>query len=220
MSGTITVQTIQGPTTGSNANQVLIPSGHNLRAKNNIVQVGSYCTGYGSGARLTTTSTSWNTINIGGTGQILDNTIKNGSNVIGMTKISNSSHLELTFSFPHYMEGTGDSGCGIRCQGYSATSSINSGNAHLIDLLPNGFANRWGLQGYGDLSFGHAFNTTFTWTTRLNSNYINDWKTYTGIAYFYWEVANWNSNDTSYWIDYNDTHPKYGMITWREVEVS
>ena len=98
MSGTITVQNIQGPTTGSNANQVLIPSGHNLRAKNNVVQVGSYCTGYGSGARLTTSSTSWNTISINGTGQILDNTIKNGANVIGMTKISNSSHLELTFS--------------------------------------------------------------------------------------------------------------------------
>ena len=32
MSGTITVQNIQGPTTGSNANQVLVTSGHTLHA--------------------------------------------------------------------------------------------------------------------------------------------------------------------------------------------
>ena len=39
MSGTITVQNIQGPTTGSNANQVLVPSGHTLHAPGHIVQV-------------------------------------------------------------------------------------------------------------------------------------------------------------------------------------
>ena len=39
MSGTITVQNIQGPTTGLNANQVLIPSGHSLHAPGHVIQV-------------------------------------------------------------------------------------------------------------------------------------------------------------------------------------
>lgn len=39
MSGTITVQNIQGPTTGSNANQVLVPSGHTLHAPGHVIQV-------------------------------------------------------------------------------------------------------------------------------------------------------------------------------------
>ena len=42
MSGTITVQNIQGPTTGSNANKVLVPSGHKLHAPGHIVQVSAF----------------------------------------------------------------------------------------------------------------------------------------------------------------------------------
>ena len=39
MAGTLTVQNIQGPTSGANANQVLIPSGHTLHAPGHVVQV-------------------------------------------------------------------------------------------------------------------------------------------------------------------------------------
>lgn len=42
MSGTITVQNIQGPTTGSNANQVLVPSGHTLHSPGHVLQVQQY----------------------------------------------------------------------------------------------------------------------------------------------------------------------------------
>ena len=54
MSGTITVQNIQGPTTGSNANKVLIPSGHTLHAPGHVVQVQEST----ASADFVTTSTS------------------------------------------------------------------------------------------------------------------------------------------------------------------
>ena len=78
MSGTITVQNIQGPTTGADANKVIVPSGHNIYEQNNVVQMGSASTGYGAGARVLTNSTSWTTVAIGGTSQELINTTKNG----------------------------------------------------------------------------------------------------------------------------------------------
>ena len=34
--GTLTVQTLQAPTSGANANKVLIPSGHTLDASNGL----------------------------------------------------------------------------------------------------------------------------------------------------------------------------------------
>lgn len=56
MSGTITVQNIQGPTTGSNANQVLVPSGHTLHAPGHVIQVqyGEYHTQASGGFNNTT----------------------------------------------------------------------------------------------------------------------------------------------------------------------
>ena len=37
--GTLTVQTLQAPTSGANANKVLIPSGHTLHATGHVLQV-------------------------------------------------------------------------------------------------------------------------------------------------------------------------------------
>ena len=39
MAGTLTVQNLQGPTSGANANKVLIPSGNNLIATGHVLQV-------------------------------------------------------------------------------------------------------------------------------------------------------------------------------------
>ena len=218
MAGTLTIQNLQGPTSGSNQNKVILPSGHNIIQKNNIIQFGSYTTGYGAGARNTNTSTSFITLNINGTGQIATNTTKPYDDVIGIPKMSASSHLEITFCWPFYISGTGDSGVGIRCQGYSSDTSINGGSTVLVDLLPNGYAHGWGASGYGDLQYGQASTNSFTWTTRNNNNYTSAWKSYVGEARFYWEVKNWNSGDTSYWIDYDASYPKYGHIQWIEVE--
>jgi len=39
MAGTLEVQTIQGPTSGANANKIIVPSGHTLAAAGHVVQV-------------------------------------------------------------------------------------------------------------------------------------------------------------------------------------
>ena len=44
MAGTLTVQTLQGPSSGANANKVIIPSGHTLSAEGHVVQVVQYHT--------------------------------------------------------------------------------------------------------------------------------------------------------------------------------
>jgi len=54
MAGTLTVQNLQGPSSGSNANTVLIPSGQKLYAPGHVLQVQS--TNYG--ARLSSTSST------------------------------------------------------------------------------------------------------------------------------------------------------------------
>ena len=218
MAGELEVTTIRGRSSGADANKIIIPTGHNIYEQHNVIQMGSASTGYGAGARILTNSTSWTTVAIGGTNQELINTTKNGQNVIGINKKHNSSHLMIRFEWPTYMYGTGNSGAGIRFQGYSADSSINSGNAHLIDTLPNGYADYWGMTGY-PTDTGISATNAFTWRTDLNSNYKNDWKTYTGVGYFYWEVRLSSTNDQLWMIDYSDANPKYGMITWWELAV-
>ena len=218
MASELEVTTIRGLSSGSDANKIIVPSGHNIYEQHNVIQMGSASTGYGAGARILTNSTSWTTVAIGGTNQELINTTKNGQNVIGINKKHNSSHLMIRFEWPTYMYGTGGSGSGIRFQGYSADSSINNGNAHLIDTLPNGYADYWGMTGY-PTDTGISATNAFTWRTDLNSNYKNDWKTYTGVGYFYWEVRLSSTNDQLWMIDYGDANPKYGMITWWELAV-
>ena len=180
-----------------------------------ILQTGSYNTGYGSGARLSTTSTSWVTIAINGTGQIATNCSQSG-NVLTIPKINNSSHIEVTFTCPTYIYGSGASGSGIRCQGYTADTSINSGNAFLMDLLPNGMADYWGWTGYPTAT-GLADISTMTWRTDFNSNYKAALKTYTGDLKFYWETRLSSSSDTIWILDYGNANPKYGFIQWKEI---
>ena len=180
-----------------------------------VVQCGSATTGYGSGARLTTTSTSWTTIAIGGGDQRLSNTTKPSANVIQIDKKSNNSHLEITFSFPLYTYGTAGNGGGVRFYGYH--TGINSGNAVLVDTLPQGYADYWGSFGYASAA-GQAQTNTFTWRTDLNSNYADNWKTATGACNFYWETKVAANAITLYMIDYGNANPKYGMITWKEVQ--
>ena len=38
MASELTVQTIKGPTSGANANTVLVPSGHNLHVPGHVIQ--------------------------------------------------------------------------------------------------------------------------------------------------------------------------------------
>jgi len=217
---TITPQT--GTTTTLNTDTV-IPTGKkvtytdkgSILQPHSILQTGSYNTGYGSGARTSSTSTSWFTIALNGTGQLARNCSQSGS-VLTIPKINNSSHIEVTVTFPTYIYGSGASGSGIRCKAYSADSSINSGNAFLMDLLPNGPADYWGWTGY-PTDTGLADVSTLTWRTDYNSNYASALKSYTGDLKIYWEARLSSSSDQLWIIDYGDANPKYGFIQWIEV---
>lgn len=219
MAGTLSVSHIQGLATHSDPTSVTIASGHKLKGTpgqinlgaGTVLQVGSYCPGYGDG--LTKTTQSWSTVPLNGTGAVAHNTTKSHDDVIEIDKKSNNSHLELSVNFPFYLNN-GASGIGLRCQGSSSDTSINSGNVVLVDLLPNGPGHGWSLAGYGGNTAGIL---NYTWSTRLNSNYIDNWKTRVGGCRFYWEAYVWSSGDTLYLNTYDGTYPFYGMITWREV---
>jgi len=86
--GTLTVQTLQAPTSGANANKVIIPSGHTLDASNGLITPAGHviqtisATTADFNPRTTTTSTSYTT-----TGYTLD-----------ITPTSTSSKILIQFS--------------------------------------------------------------------------------------------------------------------------
>ena len=88
MAGTLTVQTLQGPTTGSDANTVIIPSGHNLHSLGSVVQVV-----HDSGADSDVTGSS--------------NTWFNGPIAVNITPKFATSKILFTWSQPFRLEGSG-----------------------------------------------------------------------------------------------------------------
>jgi len=56
MAGTLTVQNLQGPSSGANANKIIVPSGQTLHAAGHVVQVAH---GTQAGNSNTSTSTAW-----------------------------------------------------------------------------------------------------------------------------------------------------------------
>ena len=81
--GTLTVQTLQAPTSGANANKVLIPSGHTLDASNGLTTPAGHVVQYIPATfatfqtRFTTTSNSYAT-----SGYSLTITPKSATNLI------------------------------------------------------------------------------------------------------------------------------------------
>ena len=121
---TLTVQNIQG--SSSNNNTINVASGHKISGDagsviipGSIISAGTYNTGTGSGARLTTTSTSWQVLEINGTNQATFGRIsKYSDDGLQFNKISNSSHLIISLNFPTYNAG-GSNGHGIRSVSYT-----------------------------------------------------------------------------------------------------
>ena len=88
-----------------------------------ILSFGSYNSGYGSGARLVTSSQSWVNLEINGTNQAVFGQItKNSDDSLNYNKTSNSSHLIITINYPTYLAG-GSSGHGVRCRFESSQGS-------------------------------------------------------------------------------------------------
>ena len=176
-----------------------------------ILSFGSYNSGYGSGARLVTSSQSWVNLEINGTNQAVFGQItKNSDDSLNYNKTSNSSHLIISINFPTYNSG-GNSGHGIRCR-FESTQGSN--NYDVLDVTTDGPANGWGMHGYGGST--SAMNN-FTWNTYDNSSYRNTIKTSTGNMKFYFDVRVWTSSDTIYFNDYNNDYPKYTTIQVYEV---
>ena len=109
MAGTLSVQQIQGLASATDPTTVTIPTGHKLVAADTggvispgqVINYGSYNTGYGSGAGLSSTSTSWQTLNIVGTSAAsFGSCSQTISNVITFNKKYNNSQL-LAVSYTH-----------------------------------------------------------------------------------------------------------------------
>lgn len=89
MAGTLTVQNIEGPSSGANANTILIPSGQKLHAPGHVIQ-----TQYGSSSGARTQSTSTTYVDITGSS-------------VTITPEYTTSKILITASFPDtFVTGT------------------------------------------------------------------------------------------------------------------
>lgn len=95
MASELTVQTIKGPTSGANANKVIIPSGHTLAAAGHVMQV---------------LDTSYNTQTTMSQGSWVDIGLS-----LSITPTSTSSKI-LVYYFPQYrmQASSNDTGIGFR----------------------------------------------------------------------------------------------------------
>jgi hypothetical protein len=180
----------------------------NTNSLDRVVRIQNYNTGFGSGARTTTASTSFIPINMGG--DLQSGTRQSGNlNRLLFNKRQTGTDLIIKASFPVYITGTGDSGGGIRLQ-----YSTNGSSFSLVDALTSGPADGWGAWGYGN---DHAGIVNYTWVTSANSSIVNTVRNHTGNLFFYFEIRNWSGSDTSFFIDYDSTYPKYGTIQILEI---
>ena len=173
-----------------------------------VIRSGFYDTGTGTGARTVTSSTSFTTININGTGQVGHNIGKISDDVVSYNKVSSNSHLNISVSFPFYL-ASGSGGFGVR----GLLSTDNGGNYSPISGLADGPAHKWGAGGYGGNTSG-VFN--YTWNTRMNSSQASTILAKTGTIRFYFEVSAWDTSDTLYMIDY-PSYVKKGSIVVQEI---
>tara|TARA_B100000035_G_scaffold216061_1_gene185190 strand:+ start:23310 stop:23930 length:621 start_codon:yes stop_codon:yes gene_type:complete len=178
-----------------------------------ILSFGSYNSGYGSGARLSTTSTSWVNLEINGTNQAVFGQItKNSDDSLNYNKLSNSSHLIIGMNVPVY-NNNGNNGHGFRLK-FETTQ--DSGTYNVLDITNEGPAHGWGWHGYGGAT--SSMNNCI-WNTYDNATYRSAIQGYTGNVRFFFEVRNWTSNDSIAYNDYNDSYPKYSTFTVFEVAV-
>lgn len=194
---------------GNNANFSGGSSGYLADAPiGTVIQQANYNTGYGASARTITNATSFYTIAIGGSNNHSFNCSESG-NVITFNKLSNTSHIKIKCQFPIYATGL-NNGFGMRIQG----SNNGASSYHHLGELSQGPNNGWGMHGYcGTLS------GTITWgtTTYDRSDQRSNWYAKTGNVYFYFQGRSWSTSETAYWIDYDNSYPKYGHVWIEEI---
>ena len=219
-SGTLTVENIRGATSGGNANKVIIPTGQTLEVTDNIryddMPTGSvvnkelYNSGYGTNARLNTTSTNW--LTMPGTGTSYSGPRKSGNTtVMVFNKKLSTSKIICTPMMHAYMPTT-NSGWGMRVK-HARTYSANASD-YDNDFIANGPYHGWGAGGYGGGSVPAVDSSTYS--VCLNDG-VSAYNSHTGDIFVYLEVQLW-SNDTAYFGDYSNTYPKYWMMVIEEVK--
>jgi hypothetical protein len=178
-----------------------------------IVKTTSYTSGYGSGARLTTNSASWYALNINGTGR--DTYGPNDNlNIRYFDKVRSDTHLRIRTALPLYIT-PGGAGVGLRVQMVLSSNSTlyNDGNQYFtVGLLSSGQAERWGAIGYGGDNAG-IINAYYDTQYSTSSSSV---LAYSGRLHYYFMGFTWATSDTAYWIDYDNTYPKYGTWTVEE----
>ena len=171
-----------------------------------IVQTQGYTSGYGAGARLFTTASSWSTVQLGGTSYDGPrDIITPNPNVFRFEKLRSDTQLRIRVGgLPWYMSA-GTAGFGIRIKYYAGSGSIASGaNYNVLEKLSEGIANGWGFGGYG----GNAGVANWMIDT-AHSSAPSFFTARTGAQYFYFEVYCWSGTNL-YFLDYDPTYPKYG----------
>ena len=180
---------VTGRTSSGTPTRMLITSdGYMTKAPSGmVIRSGFYDAGVGAAARTATTSSTFTTLNINGTGQVGHNIGKISDDLLSYTKVSSNSHLQITISLPFYLSN-GATGWGIR----GLLSTNDGSNYYTISGLTDGPAHKWGAGGYGGNTSG-VFN--YTWNTRMNSSQASTILAKTGTIRFYFEVCTWSSTD-------------------------
>ena len=219
-SGTLTVENIRGATSGGNANKVIIPTGQTLEVTDNIryddMPTGSvvnkefYNSGHGSGARLSTSSTSWTSMPNTGTSYSGPRYSGNAGIFVFNKKLA-TSKIICTPMMHAYMPST-NSGWGMRVKHARTYSSSASGYDN--DFIENGPYHGWGAGGYGGATV--AATDSATYSVCLNDG-VSAYNSHTGDIFVYLEVRLWSSSDSIYLGDYNASYPKYWMMVIEEV---
>ena len=177
-----------------------------------VVKTTGYTTGYGAGARLSHSSTSWVTVPLAGTS--LDgprDVITPNNDVFRFEKLRSDTQLRIRVNgFPWYMPA-GTAGWGMRIRYYAGSGSIgNGGNYGILEKLSEGIANGWGWGGYG----GNAGVANYAIDT-AHSSAPSFFTARTGAQYFFFEVYAWSST-TLLFLDYDASYPKYGSFMVEE----
>ena len=181
----------------------------NLAKPGSIVSTRTYWSGYGAGARLATSSTSWQTLAIAGTNN--DGLRPAGNaNICGFTKRRSDTHLRFNIHVPVYMNSAVD-GIGFRALIYIGADDAgrnNGANYNVIGGLSQGSNNAWGALGHTGTTSTNLAGSVVSILTTANTSNASSILAKTGAVYFYFEVANWTNAITTYWGDYSDTYPK------------
>lgn len=190
-----------------------------------IVNSRSYNSGYGSGARLGTSSASWSTLQIGGTNKDSFAPSDN-SNIRSFVKRRNDTHLRIKGWVPTY-NSNGQTGHGMRVRMVlSNTSSVYNSNTNYftVGLLSDGMAKTWGMAGYGGATAAVSsfyYDTAHGGGTAQSTSDTANVLAYTGTLHWYVQCYVHSNADTVYFIDYgggigDNQNPKYATFTIEE----